>query len=184
MEKPIRRRPARRKRKKVNKKLIWIAAASAAVLITIVCLLLCGNDAPQNQDPERGPLKELTVGVMERQGETVVVETSYGAVKFPYAFSDLISVEALNQEKQTALIFTARIGGQPEKIYTIWFNGSEGAAAGTMDLNDGETPVQVTLVFHEPNVTGEDLTTFYATQETVNDVLASLQEGGSFTPVK
>lgn len=179
---------AKRKGKTPDKKLFWIAGCVVGVVALIVaaCIFLGGDKGPAVYDPERGPLKELTVGSMERQGETMVVDTSYGEVKFPYAFSDLIRVEAFNQGNQTALTFTARIGGQDEKLYTIWFNSPEGTAAGSMDLKDGEDPVTVTLVFYQPDaeLSEGDRTTFYATQETVNDVLASLEEGGNFTPSK
>lgn len=176
------------KGKTPNKKRMLIAGCVIGVVALIIaaCFFLGEDEKPVVYDPERGPLKELTISSPARQGETMVVDTSYGEVKFPYAFSDLIGVEALNQGNQTGLTFTCRIGGRTEELYTIWFNGSEGATAGSMDLQDGEAPVTVTLMFYNPSldVTGDDLTTFYATQETVNDVLSSLEEGGHFTPVQ
>lgn len=171
-----------------NKKQLLIAGCVIGVVALIVaaCVFLGKDKEPAVYNPERGPLKELTAGSPERQGEMMVVDTSYGEVKFPYAFSDLIGVEALNQGNQAALMFTARINGQDEDLYTIWFNGSDGVTAGSMDLKDGEAPVTVTLVIYNPgsNLSGDDLTTFYATQETVNDVLSSLVETGHYTPAE
>ena len=176
------------KGKTPNKKRLLIAGCVVGVVALIVaaCVFLGKDEEPAVYNPQRGPLKELTVGSTERQGEMMVVDTSYGNVKFPYAFSDLIGVEALNQGNQTALTFTARIDGQNEELYTIWFNGSKGMTAGSMDLQDGETPITVTLVIYNPgrNLSGDDLTTFYATQETVNDVLSSLEETGNFIPAE
>ena len=174
--------------KRPNKKRLLIAGCVVGVVALIVaaCVFLGRDQKPAVYDPDRGPLKELTIGASERQGETMVVDTSYGEVKYPYAFSDLIGVEALNQGNQTALTFTARINGQAENLYSIWFNGADGLAAGSMDLQDGEAPVTVTLVIYSPgaHLSGDYLTTFYATQETVNDVLSSLKENGNYTPAE
>lgn len=179
---------SKKKVHKTNKKQLWIAGCVVGVVALIVaaCFLLRSEDDTFTYNPERGPLKELTVSQPARQGEMMKVETSYGAVEFPYAFSDLISVKPLTQGNQTALAFTAKINGKNYDLYTIWFNGSEGSIIGTMDLNDGEKPVAVTLVFYNAtlDLSGDSLTTFHATQETVNEVIASLEKIPAFTAGK
>lgn len=186
MENQPRRRSSRKKVNKIDRKVIWIAAAAAVVVIAAICLIVGlsgkGDDGPVAYDPDRGPLKELTVGELTRQGETMVGKTSYLAFEYPYAFSDLIGVTAINDDHQTALAFYAKIDGLDRPLYTIWFNGSEGQTAGTLDLQDGQKPVLVTVVFHKPaqELSQDGRTTFFATQETVNDVLVSIQKDQHF----
>lgn len=196
MEQPIQRNPRRRPRKQsfiekiqqkiktLNSKQLLIAGCvvGAVALIVAACIFLLGGDSPAAADPERTQIKELTVGSMERDAETMVVQTSYMPVEFPYAFSDLIQVQAVNQDKQAALEFSARIDGKDRKIYTIWFNADVGDYVGWFDLQDGEKPVQVTVVFYEPDaeLQGDHRITYYATQETVNDVLTSMEKDENF----
>ena len=184
------RRP--RKKNKLNKKQFMIAGCviGAVALIVAACFLFSDkseqNDGAVVYDPNRGPLKELTVGELTRQGEITVGKTSYLEFEYPYAFSDLIGVTAINDDHQTALAFYAKLDGLDRPLYTIWFNGSKGQNVGAFDLQDGEKPVLVTVVFHKP---AEELnqdwrTTFYATQETVNDVLVSIQKDPHFVNIE
>ena len=181
-QQPVRRN--RRKQRRLNGKLIVIAVAVVAVLVGAVCLLWPrGEDSSVAYDPNRGPLKELTVGEENRRGETMVVDTSYLPVEFPYAFSDLIRIHPINQDHQTALSFCALIAGEEQELFTIWFNGKDGQMVGTFDLKDGKKPVPVTLVFYSPDASlqGDDRVTFFATQETVNDVLNAMKLQDGFT---
>lgn len=187
METPRRRR---RKKKTPNSKQLLIAGCviGAVALIVAACFFLGGgtkDEGPVAYDPNRGPLKELKVNSLTRKGETMVVDTSYGEVEYPYAFSDLIQVESLNQDNQTALAFSARINNEDKALYTVWFNGSEGQTVGAFDLQDGEKPVLITVVFYQPGaeLVGDDRTTYYATQETVNDVLTALQRNQNFSTI-
>lgn len=190
MEQPIRRRPRRRKKKTPNAKQLLIAGCviGAVALIIAACIVFSnpGGDGEDSVVPtahDRSPLTELTVNGLSRDGEMMVVDTSWMDVAFPYAFSDLIQVEAINQEKMAGLEFRAKINGANRKIYTIWFNSTEGQSVGTYDLNDGEAPVTVTVSFYDPDteLEGDDRVTFYATQETFNDVLASMKNDGDFS---
>lgn len=180
------RRPVRRPRKKKkDNKILWIAAAVAVVVLIAVIWLLAGSgdELPQGYDPDRGPLRELTVNAQTRDAERLVIDTSYMQLEYPYAFSDLIQVEALNQGNQTGLAFTAKIAGADRKLYTLWFNGRDGEKVGAYDLRDGEKPVIVTLTFYTPaaELQGDDRITFFATQETVNDVMAAMKRDSHFT---
>lgn len=180
-----RRRPAGKRKGKQNRVLIWVAAAAVVLLIGLICLLLIpkGGSKPLAYDPNRAPLKELTVGEYIRDGETLVVSTSYLNVEFPYAFSDLVRVEAVGQGNQRGLEFSAKIAGEDRELYTLWFNGKDGQMVGSFDPEDGKGPVVVTLAFYnvDPQLQGDDRTTFFATQETVNDVLASMRKNEKFT---
>lgn len=197
MEQPIQRNPRRRPRKQsfiekiqekiktLNSKQLLIAGCvvGAVALIVAACIFFFGGNGAEPTDPERTQIRELTVGSMERDAETMVVQTSYMPVEFPYAFSDLIQVQAVNQDKQAALEFSARIDGADRTLYTVWFNAEVGQRVGSFDLQDGEKPVQVTVVFYEPDaeLQGDHRITYYATQETVNDVLTSMEKDEHFS---
>ena len=54
-------------------------------------------------------VKELLVQSVTEDGDTVLVETTYGTVRYPYAFSDILIVEAENFENYAVLEFGATI---------------------------------------------------------------------------
>lgn len=185
MEQPVRRR--RRKKKTPNSKQLLIAGCviGAVALVIAACIFvftLAGGCAGEQPQTPRGDLKELTVGEFVRDQETMVVHTSYLDVAFPYAFSDLIGVEAINQQTATALTFTATINKQTYQLYTLWFNSSAGTPAGSFDMEDGFEPVTVSVVFYEPDkaLEEDDRITFFATQETINDVLNYMEKDSRF----
>ena len=138
------------------------------------------EEATEEITQEVSKTKELVVESVTEQEETVIVDTTYVTVKYPYAFSDLMSVEAETFEDHAALEFGAVIAETTYKAYTLYFDGEEGMPVGTLQL-DGETYV-VTAQFHEVSGVGkDDMTTFYAAQETFNDVVNSLSENEGFT---
>ena len=97
MEQPIRR--PRRKKKTINAKQLLITAGcviGAAALIIAACLIFGGADKPEGGHKDRTAMPELTLGEATRKEQSWVVETSYMDMAFPYAFSDLIYVTAVN----------------------------------------------------------------------------------------
>ena len=183
-----------RKKKKVNnqrKVLVAVIVALSVVLAMLLGVLvyLDQGKAPEKVEPgttegsmagETSKMKELLVQSVTEQKDTVLVVTTYGTVKYPYAFSDLISVEAETFENHAVLEFGAMIDGTVHKLYTLIFNGEEGTMVGTLPV-DGETYV-VTVQFHDASGIGDNsMVTFYAAQETFNDVVNSLSENEGFT---
>lgn len=123
---------------------------------------------------------ELLVESITEQKDVVIVVTTYGTVKYPYAFSDLLSVEAETFDEYAVLEFSATIGDKVHKLYKLIFNGKEGMPIGTLQKN-GETYV-ITAEFYEMNGVSDDgIITFNAAQETFNDVVNSLSENEGFT---
>lgn len=186
MEQPVRRRPRRRKKTPNSKQLLIAGCVIGAVaLIVAACIFvftLAGGCAGEQPQTPRGDLKELTVGEFVREQETMVVHTSYLDVAFPYAFSDLIGVEAVNEQTAAGLTFTVTINKEKHKLYTLWFNSEAGDTAGSFDLEDGHEPVRVSVVFYKPDsgLEEDDRTTFFATQETINDVLDYMEKDSHF----
>lgn len=184
--------------KKVSKQrkvLTAVIAALSAVLVLLIIVLMClgRGEEPEKVEPgttegtmastvaeEVSKVKELLVESVTERDDAMLVVTTYGTVKYPYAFSDLMTVEAETFEDYAVLEFGATIGGTVHKLYTLIFNGEEGIPVGTL-LVDGETYV-VTALFHDVSGIGDDgMVTFYATQETFNDVVNSLSENQGFT---
>ena len=125
-------------------------------------------------------MRELLVESVEEQGEMMLVTTTYGTVKYPYAFSDLMIVEGKTYEDYAQLEFSAEIDEAMFKLYTLTFNGEEGIPVGT--LQDGDKAYAVTAQFHDFGEADNDTTiTLSALQETFNDVINSLSENKGFT---
>ncbi len=183
-----------------QKVLTTVSIALGVVLVLLVVLLVCLGSgktpeasvpdstegtmtAPAETTPTEETLpkmKELLVESVEEQEDIVLVNTTYVTVKYPYAFSDIMSVEAQTFEDYAVLEFGAIIHDTTHKVYTLFFNGEEGMPVGTLQL-DGETYV-VTAQFHDVSGMNEDsMITYYAAQETFNDVVNSLSENEGFT---
>ena len=126
--------------------------------------------------------QELVVESLEDQDDMIVVTTSFGQVKYPYAFADLIQVKAVNAEDMASLQFTALISGDEYPLYALHFGGSEGIALGTLEIAGEAEPRAVFAAFFAADETalGDGASTFYAVQETFNDVVASLNEVPGF----
>lgn len=176
-----------------RKVLTAVVAVLSAVWVLLIAALVYLNHN-QNQTPKEtvpgttegsvagvtSQVKQLLVENVTEQGDTVIVTTTYGTVKYPYAFSDLISVEAETFETHAVLKFSAEIEGEKHKLYTLIFNGEEGMPVGTL-LMDGES-YTVTALFHDAaGISDDNMVTFYAAQEAFNDVVNSLSENEGFT---
>ena len=165
------------------------------LFVSALCLgLLCGcgseaEEAPAASVPaEESPAVESTVPEEEKlpgltiisetvDGESVVLETSYCTVKYPFAFSDVVKAEAIMDEDCAALRFNALLGDKALPAFDLEFFGGSGTELGTMETEGGTAPVSVS--FHDPEGLGEgEESTFYAVQEIFNDVLQSLAESG------
>ncbi len=121
----------------------------------------------------------LSIMSITEDGDWIVVETTYGVLRYPFAFSDVIEVEAFNEGETSQLRFYTKIEGQKIKNYTIHYNDNEGTAFGTLKK---EKKIPLSVVFEEPPAELQEdwKTTFYAVQETFNDVLKSMEENEKF----
>ena len=199
MEKNSKKKKAEQQRKALT---AVIAVLAAVLVLLIAALVYLNRDKTPGEtvpgttagttagtpegttagtEPEAtSQVKELLVETVTERADFVVVTTTYCTVKYPYAFSDLIFVEAKTLEAHAELQFSAEIDGEKYRVYTLYFNGEEGMPLGTLQI-DGES-YGVTAMFHE--VTGlddDDMISIYAAQETFNDVVNSLPENQGFT---
>ena len=129
------------------------------------------------------PRKELVINSVEQQDNMLVVNTSYGTVRYPFAFSDLIEIIAANQEEQSFLEWYVLLGESKYQLFTITFNGTDGVLLGTMVVENGKSaePVYMQFFAADEKLEGAELETFSAVQEILNDVIMSLEDNEGFT---
>jgi hypothetical protein len=172
----------------------WVLIGFLVAIIIVLLVLLVGSlDNKQNPiEEEQTPHtqvtqpseKILTVKSVEEQGNMIVVYTNYCQIKYPYAFADLINVEAINSNEKTSLLFTVLLDGKKMNIYELTFGGEGSISVGEITLIPGQAPVNVYATFYESGTDlNEDMRiAFFAAQETFNDVAASLGENMNFVP--
>ena len=168
-----------------QRKVLTVVGIAVGVVLALLLILLAGFNKTPGAESTPGETivsngNELVVESVEEQEDIVLVNTTYVTVKYPYAFSDIVSVEAETFEDYAVLEFGAIINDTTYKAYTLFFNSEEGMPIGTLERN-GETYV-VTAQFHDASGIDEDsMITFNAVQETFNDVVNSLFENEGFT---
>lgn len=174
-------------------KFYWMLIGFLLAVIIVLLVLLAGGldkgpsveagQTPGTQATESSSVR-LTINNIEAQGDVVVVSTNYCQLKYPYAFSDLIKVEAVNDGQKTALLFTAFIDGQSRKIYELVFNGQTDMFIGSLTLMPGQPPVNVHGMIYQPESgwSNDARIAFIAAQETFHDVVMSLRNNMYFTP--
>lgn len=160
-----------------------------AVCATIVTVVLVGRDgtAPDGDttttEPTGSFLPTLEMVSVAERGEWVEVETTFGSFRYPAAFADFFGVEAVDQGESARLQFDAQLAGKNVTVYTIHYNKAVGLRCGTLKLSDTAAEIAVYAEFAEKtdDIPADWLKTFYAVQETFNDVLLSMAEDGRFT---
>lgn len=182
-------------------KMMKKSGAAVAVLLA-VSLALCGCGKKQEQTAmtevpetvqaqttaatETHATQDLVIESTEEQGDMVVVTTSFGQVKYPFAFADLIQVRAVNEGTVASLEFTALIAQEEYPLFAVRFGGSEGIPLGTLEIPGEAEPRAVCAEFYsvDESALGDHAGTFFAAQETFNDVVASLYEIQAFAAAK
>lgn len=137
---------------------------------------------PETTQAPTEPVK-LAIDVIEEQGDMMVVETTYCQLKYPFAFGDLIEVECINSGDTEALVFSVKLDLSSYRMFTITFGQTEGILLGTLLTPNAEEPVPVyaDLGQIDENLPENFVNTFYAAQESFNDVIGALMENENFT---
>ena len=181
---------------KVNRirKFYWMLVGFLLAVIVVLLVLLIGNlnnmqnstepgQTPSTQPSETGE-NHWTIYSISEQGSQVVVTTNFCQLKYPYAFSDLIKVEAITEGNTMSLQFSAIIDGESHKLYVLTLGGQGDLFVCSLTVTPGQAPIRVhgTLYQPGPELSEDGRFAFVAAQETFHDVVVSLQENMSFMP--
>lgn len=177
---------------------------TAALVVLSVLFAGCGSKAPAEETvaeteivettgaPEttaatEEPTKpQMSVDSIEEQGDMMIVNTPFFQLKYPFAFADLIQVEAVDNGDVAELHFSAKLDLSEYRLFSLTFGGTGDILLGTMVLPQYDAPVQVyaTLYRIDGTLSSDFVNTFNAAQECFNDVMMSLMECEGFTPAE
>ena len=147
-----------------------------------------GNSIGQTETeaaPEESGFPKLEVLSDKEDSNWVQVETTYGTFRYPAAFSDIIKVNTVT-EKESAQLQVMLLTGEVElAVYTLYYNYEGNDAAipcGKLKLTDESEEMTVSVVFENApeSLSADWLSTFYAVQETFNNVIVSMAEDSRF----
>ena len=179
--------------KNTTKRILVLAALLTAAVSVMLTASSYSKDEieEQTQDteqvesaaPEKEIFPELEILNTTDTKDGVVVETTYGTFRYPYAFSDIVSVNAVNGEESAQLQVSVIMEDSSFVVYTIHYNEEIGSVCGKLKLDGYEDEIDVSVEFEEASdaVPEDWLTTVYAVQETFNDVINSMSEDSRFT---
>jgi len=180
--------------KKSLKKLIKVLVAVFAVTMLCACAKNTVETVPeetvpaeetqliQNAEQPKPVFCELTVDSIEEQDDMMVITTSYGVMKYPFAFADLIRVNAVDEGEVSSLEFAALIAEVEHPLFAIHFGGTEGILMGNITIPEEASERSVYAEFYAADeiALGEHVGTYHAAQEIFNDVAVSLTENQNF----
>lgn len=169
----------------LQRKLLTRILALALVATFLLCAG-CGAKPtptpPETNPPQTQPSEEGTLPAPEN--EDVKIETPYCTLSIPYTFSELVVVERGESENTDSYVFKAVLEDNSVPVYTIHFVSGDSSATGDLfgTLKTDEGTVRILFEAFNPDeaLEGDDLEAFYAAQETINDVFASLQATSNF----
>ena len=169
--------------------IISVLIACALVITGIIAGFALGSSSVKYDNPDDAQTnlssekEELSIMSVTEDGDWVTVKTSYITLRYPFAFSDIIEVEAFNENSASQLRFYSEMDGKKILNYVIHFNDNEGTPCGTLDLKK-EIPVSAEFKAPPKKLSKDWYSTFYAVQETFNDVLKSMSEDKAFCVVE
>ena len=173
-----RRRPGR----KGSRLPLWIAFCAILAAAAIVGLILFSGKETDKPAPTLEDTDKLIIMSIEEEGEWVILTTSYGKMRYPFAFSDVIKTEAVNYGEYSQLKLSAAVSEKTVPIYTLNFNHDSGIPAGELVLPVSGEKIGVSVEFFEPDgLTEEEENVFHAACETFNDILDSFAENENFS---
>ena len=139
------------------------------------------TDIAQSQTTETVAEPVLEILSSEEVGEYVFVTTSYGTFRYAFAFSDLVNIQTVTEGESETLMFYIMIGDTGAKLFTIRFDDTGAIKLGSVTVSDGTVRSVTADVYSAPDSLDADgRNTYYAAQETFNDVVSSLQENANF----
>ena len=122
---------------------------------------------------------EYTVD-LKQEGEYMVIETQYGEIRYPYAFFDIIAVKKVERDGVLELKFDFETEDCSEEMYVLTIGTENGTKIGAVK----DTDIFVHVYEQKTKLNDDNQKSFFAAQETVNDVIASVYQWENFTETK
>lgn len=173
-----------------KRSLIMVCLGLAAILLILIAILFIVGDNQKDSNKESTPqtsnvetatghMDELELLSVETVDSSVVITTNYGTMRYSAAFVDIMQVEVENLDACAQLVFSVLIDGAWHKIYALMINVKDELLVGHWTIGDTVYPVSAILYAPE-GIRDDELLTFYAAQETFNDIMFSLEENKGF----
>ena len=171
--------------KKVRNIVLMLLVCVVLVVLSVTITVFVTSKISTTENvPEKIVQEDTKLQILStvEEDESIVVETTYGKFGYPKAFMDVMAVETAVVSGDECLKFISYLDGIPADVYTIYFDSNNGSICGHQVL-PGDKKVNVSVVFADaPDQISDDWkTTFYAVQETFNDVIVSMAEDSRFT---
>ena len=161
------------------------------IAICVLCtgLVACahGEEKILEENQADKPVNfEHIMEVEEKDIPDVKVETKYCDLFFAGKWKDSITYEIMEGDYESAVVFYGNCGELTEKLFAIYFGGTDGIPVGVYETAEGYL-TDVTMKFFEilqEGKTAEEADMLCAMQEQVNYLLAKLQEDTAFRAVQ
>ncbi len=111
---------------------------------------------------------------ISEQNHLVIAATEYGKIQYPYAMSDVIRIVSARYSDYASFEFRGTLDDKEVLFYTLWIGKVQGMSAGfAVDRGGNLHGVYFEIAQVPKGLRESDLNTFFAAQETINDVLNS-----------
>lgn len=135
------------------------------------------TEGEKPDDPTTSTLESNRDFQIRENGHMIEVVTKFGTLAYPLAFEELVEVIPEETQDGYALRFYCTVDNIRMPVYSVWFNSEKGMAVGNiLDAMNNESRVSIEYFEAPADLTGGGLDVFYAAQETVNDIIRSLQD--------
>lgn len=165
------------------------------VTIVLIIMIIIGSvlDKKNSKADETGDVPpsvltnvpEFTINSSFEDNDCIVLETTYGDFRYSKSLTDIICFETSNTGNFSQLDAFVVINEKKVLAYTIYFNKNKGTYCGIFNLNENYKSIAVYITFEQlsSSIPAESENSFYAVQDTVNDVISSMRENGTFVYV-
>ena len=152
-----------------------------AVLTIALAFMVAACSGGQGTNPNSNSIATEDNVTITHVEDRMLIQTAYGEIAYPYAFSDVIKVNTKKINAVTEYIFVLVTDDFSEELYTVSFGEGKGVLIGKTSEN---VEVYMEAYLTEKPLSEDTETTFYAAQETINDVIASIYTWEDFIPAE
>lgn len=154
---------------------------SLAVVLALAVCLLCACNNEKQPDTENDPAVASQAPTIDNSHATAFA-TSYGDVLYPSELKDEVRIEE-SDGSDYSVSFYATINDTECLLYKVNYGIAEGFKVGTLKTDAGDIDVYgyINDIEFDDTWTQEDIDSFCAMQESINNVLQSIREYPNFS---